>query len=172
MSWQEQLKTYENHKDWDAAIGLLQQVISSDQNDLDAYLSMNYLLMNLLVEEDYDKQKHDYYVGLLRKYFLESNTFFSTDSEYLFYTGITAFISEWYYDITIEEAKAMIDKAFDMEPDNKLYEWGHYAYIDMSNPDTMAKSLVCGKEVLANPSLVQKLKSKGALGNYILEIIG
>lgn len=50
----------------------MKNIIEQNPNDLDTYLEMNCLLMNLLVEEDYDKNKHEYYANLLKKYFIES----------------------------------------------------------------------------------------------------
>jgi hypothetical protein len=65
MSWKKQLAGFEHRKEWDEAIELMQHVIAENSYDLDACLSMNYLLMNLLVEEDYNRRKLDYCVGWL-----------------------------------------------------------------------------------------------------------
>ena len=104
MCWREQLKQYEYNKNWNAAIKLMQVVIDDNPNDIDGYLFMNYLLMDILVNEMYDNSKHDYYADLLKKYFLESYSRFSNNSEYLFYIGFIASMSEWYFDIEMEYA--------------------------------------------------------------------
>ena len=54
MLWQEQLKKLEDAQQWDFAVDLMQEVIAKNPDDMDAYMSMNYLFMNLLVEEDYN----------------------------------------------------------------------------------------------------------------------
>lgn len=87
MHWKNQLRQLEQLQEWDFAIDLMRQVIDEKLDELDAYLSMNYLLMNLLVEEKHDETKHDYYENLLERYFTELYTKFSTNAEYLFYTG-------------------------------------------------------------------------------------
>ena len=170
MNWKEQLAKYEHGKDWKIAIELMQITINDNPCDLDAYLCVNYLLMNLLVEEDYESSEHNYYAGLLKKYFLESYSKFSDNSEYLFYTGITAHLSEWYFDIDIAEAKAMIKEALCHEPENIIYKWGYYAYFDMSSGGNK-QQIAYAKAILRESSIKKMLKSKGALGEYILEIM-
>lgn len=171
MNWKEQLENNEQAKDWKSAIELMQNTINDNPHDLDAYLSINYLLMNLLVDEDYESSEHDYYAGLLKKYFLESYSKFSHNPEYLFYTGITAHLSEWYFDIDIEEAKTMITEALRLEPENILYKWGYYTYLDMSNVNNKQQGIAYAKEILTTNSVKKVLKSKGALGEYILGIM-
>ena len=41
------------------------------------------------VNEMYDNSKHDYYADLLKKYFLESYSRFSNNSEYLFLSDLS-----------------------------------------------------------------------------------
>lgn len=77
MNWKAQLSKLEQGKNRKSAIALMQETINQNSNSMDAYLSMNYLLMNLLVEEQYDPNDHDYYAGLLKKYFIESYAKFS-----------------------------------------------------------------------------------------------
>ena len=109
----------------------MQDTISENDSNVDAYLSMNYLLMNILVEEQYDPNDHDYYAGLLKKYFIESYAKFSNNPEYLFYIGQIACLSEWYFDIEIEEAQSMMIKASEFESGNILYKWANYSDLDM-----------------------------------------
>ena len=93
MCWREQLKQYEYNKNWNAAIKLMQVVIDDNPNDIDGYLFMNYLLMDILVNEMYDNSKHDYYADLLKKYFhivgfrIIQNIFFISDLSLLCLNG-------------------------------------------------------------------------------------
>ena len=95
MCWREQLKQYECDKDWDTAIRLMQIVIDDNPNDMDGYLFMNYLLMDILVNEMYDNSKHDYYADLLKSIFLNhivdfriiQNIFFISDLSLLCLNG-------------------------------------------------------------------------------------
>lgn len=146
MNWKEQLKKYEYTKEWKSAIDLMWKTIDDNPQNLDAYLCVNYLLMNLLVEKDYESSERNYYAGLLKKYFLESYSKFSNNPEYLFYTGITAYLSEWYFDIDIEEAKTMIKEASRLEPENVFYKWGYYTYLDMSNESNKQQGINYAKK--------------------------
>lgn len=171
MLWKKQLAKLEHAKQWDRAIKYMQNIVTKNPDNLDAYLSINYLLMNLLVEEDYDNTKHDYYASLTKKYFDESYAKFSNNPEYLFFTGITAFMSEWYFDIDREDAKKMLFKALDLEPDNLLYQSTYYLYLDKKDPNNIQPLLDYANKVIASDSPIKTLlKNKGSLGAYILEI--
>ena len=50
MEWKESLRKLERNKQWDEAIEFMQEVIAQNQDDMDAYIAINYLLMNLIVE--------------------------------------------------------------------------------------------------------------------------
>lgn len=168
MNWKEQLSEIENSKDWKYAIALMQEVIRENSKDIDAYLMTNYLLMNLLVEEQYNLDEHDYYAGLLKKYFIESYTKFSNNPEYLFYIGQIASISEWYFDIEIEDVQNMMKQASKIEPDNILYKWVNFRELDMRDSCNKKKMILYAKQVLSNLKIKEELKSKGALGKYLL----
>jgi len=168
MNWKEKLSKIEQSKDWKSAITLMQNTISENDSSLDAYLSISYLLMNLLVEEQYDPNDHDYYAGLLKKYFIESYAKFSKNPEYLFYIGQIACISEWYFDIEIEEAQSMMKKASEFEPNNILYNWANFSNLDMRDSQNKGKMISYAKKALSEPKVKEELKSKGALGNYLL----
>lgn len=98
MCWKEQLKQYEYNKDWDAAISLMQVIIDDTPDELDSYLCMNYLLMDILVNEMYDNSKHGYYADLLKNIFLNhivdfriiQNIFFTSDLSLLCLNGTLA----------------------------------------------------------------------------------
>lgn len=121
MLWKELLRKMETAKQWDFAIDFMKEVIAKDPNDMDAYMAMNYLLMNLLVEEDYDRSKHDDYAQILKEYFDESYEKYSHNPEYLYYMGRIAYMSEWYFGIEMEDARRMLYEAMHLEPDNILY---------------------------------------------------
>lgn len=167
MNWKEQLSKLEQSKDWQSAIALMQETINQNSNSIDAHLSMSYLLMNLLVEEQYDPNDHDYYAALLKKYFIESYAKFSNNPEYLFYIGQIACISEWYFDIEIEEAQSMMKKASELKPDNMLYKWANYSGFDTRNQAKKEKLILYAKQALSEPEVERELKSKGALGKYL-----
>lgn len=145
----------------------MQETINQNRSSVDTYLSMNYLLMNLLVEEQFDPNEHDYYVGLLKKYFIESYAKFSNNPEYLFYIGQIACISEWYFDIEIEEAQSMMKKASEIEPDNILYKWANCIGLGIRESRNREKMILYAKKALSESGVKRDLKSKGALGEYL-----
>lgn len=172
MNWRLRLNELTIDKKWNLAIELMEKIITENPQNLDAYLSINYLLMNILVEEDYETKQHDQYANLLKKYFLESYSKFSNNPEYLFYTGITAFMSEWYFNIDIEDARKMIVDALKLDPENLLYKWGYNTYLDMENVENNKKAQQYALTITEENSPYRKrLESKGFLGKYILEIM-
>ena len=172
MNWKNDLKKLEDTKNWDFAINLMQKIIIEDSS-VDVYLMFNYLLMNLLVEEDYDRSSHEYYAKLLEKNFLESFSKFSNNPEYLFFTGMTAFMSEWYFNIEIEDAEKMLQTAMQLEPSNVLYKWGYYGLLKVEkNEEDKKKAMPYAKLILdVNSPIKKALETKGSLGEYILEIM-
>lgn len=167
MNWKEQLRQLELKKDWDTAIEFMQHVIEKNPNDIDAYLLMNYLLMNLLVEEDHNEDKHDYYEYLTKKYFDESYTKFSNDPEYLYYTGRTACMSEWFFDVNLEPS-VLIKKAQELNPSNLVYQWNKYFRLPGSIDERAPENLKYAQLVLQENSPIKKeLATKGSLGEYI-----
>lgn len=172
MNWKLLLNDLILKKKWDESIQLMKKVIAENPKDLEAYININYLLMNILVEEEYSAEQQVDYSNSLKKYFLESYSKFSNNPEYLFYTGITAFISEWYLDIDIEDARKMILNAVNIEPENIIYKWGYYTYLDMSNIENNQKSLQYSLIIIDNNNPYKKiLESKGPVGKYILNIM-
>jgi hypothetical protein len=65
----------------------------------------------------------------------------------------------------------MIKEALYLEPENLLYKWGYYTYLDMSNTDNKQQSVTYAKEILGSSPIKEMLRSKGALGEYILGIM-
>lgn len=169
-TWKKYLRALEQEKKWDDAIAFMEQTIQRYPNNKDTYIFMNFLLMNLLVEEDHDKSKHDYYEHLAKKYFDESYTKFSSDAEYLFFTALTAVMSEWHFGIDVKDYDEMFLKAKSLAPDNLLYQYAYYL-----NPDsTVTRQAAQSYAQMAldeNSPIKQELKTKGAIGEYFFEIL-
>lgn len=170
MQWKEHLRNLEHKQDWDEAIAFMQQIIKDNPNNMDAYLFMNYLLMNLLVEEDYDRTKEHHYRRLLKQYFDESYTKFSDNAEYLYLTGKTAVMCELLFGIDVKDYEAMIEKAKKLDPSNLVYKENYYWELKEKNPKHPELIEYC-KLVLSDDSPIkEQLKTKGALGEYLLEL--
>lgn len=168
--WQKQLKELENKKNWDAAILLMESVITESPT-VDSYLAMSYLLMNLLVEEDYDDSKHDYYATLSKKYFKEGYQKFSRNLEYLFFIGRIASMSEWYVNLNTEDVFSILKAPALIEPKNQLYLWNSYSASNWRDSRNKALSDSCVEKIVNDPGLIDMLQSKGSLGEYIVDIL-
>lgn len=171
MNWKEILKQFEDKKMWDNAIEFMENFIKDNPNSLEAYLSICYLLMNLLVEEDYNEKKHDYYAKLTKKYFDESYTKFADNPEYLYFMGRIACMSEWYFGIEIEDANQMLEKAAQLDPENLIYKWDYYASLSKENPSNQEVIDYANLILQQHSPIANSLKMKGSLGEYILEMM-
>lgn len=169
MTWKEVLRQLEYKQDWDTAIEYMEHIIQENPNDMDAYIYMNYLLMNLLVEEDSNASKHDYYASLAKQYFDMSYAKYFEVAEYLFYTGITAVMSEWYFGIEPEDYNKMLIKSMELEPNNSVYHWKHIIHLKEKDPANHKELNEYYALVLKEGSMIRKtLEAKGAIGQYIL----
>lgn len=166
--WKKYLRALEEIKEWDFAIDFMKGVIKENPDNKDAYMFMNYLLMNLLVEEDFDREKEYYYRTLTKQYFDESYAKFSGDAEYLYITGKTAVMGEWFFGIDQPDYEAMIEKAKQLEPDNLVYKENYYWQLSEKNskdPELIAYA----KAILSkNSPIKEQLATKGAVGEYLL----
>jgi hypothetical protein len=170
--WKKQLRLLEQNKQWDEAIALLEEVLAGNSDDLDAYICLNYLLINVLIEEDFDDAKHDFYARTAKQTFVDSCHKFHNNAEYLFFTAITCYIAEYYYDIDYAQVQWMIKRALELEPENILYKWGYYLYLHQNDREHGKKGLPYAHVILDKDSQMHKyLESKGAIGFYILDIM-
>lgn len=168
MNWKQHLIKLEHDKKWDEAIVFMEGIVTKSPHDVDAYLSILYLLMNLLVEEDYNDDKHDYYESLSKKYFADSYSQFSNNPKYLFFVSRIAYMSEWYFDVTTDFVDGMIEKAVQLDPENSLYLWGHYMNADTGIDETKVAILNYAHFLLAHEESIRlQLQELGSLGEYV-----
>lgn len=175
MTWQQELRTLENRESWDQAIELLKKAIAQNPADMNAYISMNYLLMNLLTDENEDEDEvsnFSSYETLAKKMFKDSYAKFSENAEYLFFTAVTASMAETCFGIEQDEAHAMFAKAKKLEPKNILYQWGYCAYVDVDSKDSQKAASEYAKTIAKSSSPIKAmLLAKGSLGEYVLEMM-
>lgn len=168
--WKEILQKLEHEKRWDEAIQFMQYILLHNQDDKDAHIFMNYLLMNLLGEEDYDSGQFDYYAKLAKWYFDDSFAKYADDAEFLYIIGKTAVMGPWHFGIDQKDYEAMIDKARRLDPDNLVYKEPYYWDLSRSNPKSPELIAYAHLVLSENSPIEQQLKSKGAVGAYLLEI--
>lgn len=167
MDWKKYLETLEKDKDWAGATDLIQQVTTNNPSDKEAYIRGIYLLLNILLEEDYPEDKHHMMASSLKRYFQESYPKFSNDPEYLFFIGYFIELADWYFgEDKLELANEMTKKASEIEPDNILYKWSWR----FSEGDPLSEYYA--EQLLKyDKQKIDWLKSKGAPGAYIVDVI-
>lgn len=171
MHWKEVLQRLEWQKNWDTAIEYMEHVLQKNHDDMDAYIYMNYLLMNLLVEEDHNHLQYnlEYYANLAKDYFDLSYAKYSENSEYLYYTALTAVMSEWYWGIEVEDYDRMFEKAIQLEPNNPVYHWQHIISLKEKDPANHKELREYYELVLKEDSEIRAiLEARGAVGQYLL----
>lgn len=190
MNWKDKLSILEQSDDFDVAVFFMQKVIKEHSADVDAYIYMLFRLMDTIVEHAcyfsnvsrtpvsdikkmYYDMKEDYYSELAIKYFNEGYARFSENAEFLYYVGITAAMSEWYFNIEREDYDKMLAKAMTLEPHNPLYKDSYYFNLAHSLDENDKNAVkIYALSILNNNSNIQNmLKSKGAVGAYRLEIL-
>jgi len=165
--WQQKLKQLEDNKQWDTAIEFMEMTLKN-RTDRDVYIALIFLLMNLLVEENFDISKHDFYAEKLKHYFAQSYPLFLHDPEYLFCIGITAVMSEWYLDLTQKDWEHMLQEAYRLAPNNILYQWAYYSSLDLDIPDNKKIAHSYAQLITEkNSKLFEELHKRGAFGDYI-----
>jgi len=188
MIWKEKVKILEQHDDFDVAVFFLEQVIKENPDDVDAYIFMLFRLMDTIVEHachfsnvsrtpvsdiksKYYDTKEDYYESLAKRYFKEGYAKFSDNAEFLFYVGITAAMSEWYFGIETQDYERMLDKALLLDPDNFLYKSLYYKGLDMKRESNKEEVVKYAQEVLYHESRIKNIVAdKGAAGECCLEL--
>lgn len=167
MSWESEIVSIEHRDDWKSAIELLK---GQSFDNPEIYLRVMFLLLDLVVEGQYTKEEHDHAAKELRKVFDASNQKFSNIPEFLFFAGIMIYIGEWYFGMdSVDAATDMLQNAMQMEPDNTLYRWGYYSTIDQRLEwNTNLKLQLSEQLLFEETARLDWLKSKGALGNYIV----
>ncbi|SEW51567.1 hypothetical protein [Chitinophaga arvensicola] len=173
MNWKVHLEQLERNKDWKSATVFMQQVIDDNPDQAEVYISIIYLLHNILVEEDYPESDHDYFAKVLGYYFEKSYKKFSDNAEYLFFAGKILHIAEWYFGVDddlkpIEKRLAfqMQKSAFEKEKSNVLFEWAYRFSLGDGIAEYLADQIL-----LYDKAAVEWLKSKGFPGYYVLGVL-
>jgi tetratricopeptide (TPR) repeat protein len=170
MDWKGKLQVHEEAGDWREAISLLNSELEM-QMDRNKILRLNYLLMDALVEREYSPEEFDNYSKMIKKYYRLSYGEFCEDPYYLFFTGLTAHISEWYFEIELEEAKFMLQKAAEAIPTDNLFLWGYWSYCATGVADREKNLVSAARAFLHDHISVEKTLSLGSLGQYTLEAV-
>jgi hypothetical protein len=163
---------FEKNKQWSEAYKLIPDLLTSDSESPDNWIRILYFLHNLVLESlpitntDLDSAKIE---KELLEYFGEANKRFASNAQYLFFMGIIGHIAEWYWGEANENfAFSMSKKVFQLEPNNRLYEWGSLD-VDRSEVDKK-RAATLAKFLYDDPLVRDWLLKRGFPGRYVLEI--
>lgn len=167
MNWKDEMRLIEMSNDWRASIRLVENV---DEDEPAVYLRVMFVLIDFLVDGQYTKDDHNYAWDKLKEIFDKSYCRFSTNPEFLFFSGVMIYISEWYFGMeSVEPATFMLKSAMCIDPGNVLYEWGYYATINQIPEENTNMKLQLSEKLLFDETLkLDWLKSKGQLGQYVI----
>jgi len=167
MDLKNELLLIEKKNDWEGAIQLLD---NGNDHELDIHLRVMFLLIDFLVEGQNTKKEQDYAAIKLIEFFEKSTRKFQKKAEFLFFTGIMAYMGEWYFGMdSVDPAAAMLKGAMDIDSNNTLYKWGYYSRIDQRlEENTDLKIQLSEKLMFKENSRIDFLKRKGLLGKYVL----
>ena len=171
--WPVYLFKLEKECKWNKAIAFMEKIINDDPDDVWAYVSLLYLLMDLMVENhpeiDYEGME-EYYMPTAKKYFWESYSKFCNDSEYLYYMAISVNLSPWYLDVSDELMNDMFERAEEAEPDNPVYQLHKYKEISEKDPENEEVYNIVQLNISKNSPTIKILTDKGSIGEYLLRL--
>jgi tetratricopeptide (TPR) repeat protein len=149
------------------------EFIEDEKNQsLDNFLRVLFVLLDFLVDGQYTQDEHEFFSTKIKEIFSKAKLKFSSNYDFLFFVGVMIYVAEWYFGIdNIDEAKFMLEDALKSNPDNIVYKWGYYSITDQrAEVNTKIKQLI-SNQILRDNLILEWLKSKGLLGEYILGII-
>lgn len=150
----------------------LEYIKEKRNQNLDSYLRVLFVLLDFLVDGQYTQDDHDFISIKIKQIFNEAKFKYSNNSDFLFFMGIMIYITEWYFRINnIDKAKNILENTIKSNPDNILYKWGSLIAIDQRFEVNTKIKFFLSKQILNDNSILERLKSKGLLGEYLLGII-
>ncbi|HEX2977741.1 MAG TPA: hypothetical protein VHO47_01335 [Candidatus Babeliales bacterium] len=169
MNWKEELKKLEDAREWDEAIAFMQKVIDKNPDNMDAYMFMNYLLINLLVEDpDRDISYVAKYAPLAKWYFDESYAKFSENAEYLYITATIGVIGDFFWKLDLKDIDKMFRKANILASNNLVYKDLYYYDLRSQNAQHPELIAYCKMILSENSPIKEQFQDKGSLGKYII----
>ena len=169
--WRLELKKLAKAERWHDIIILMEQVIQKNSDDMWAYISFIYVLMDIIVEPhegiEYGQEP---YKTLAEEYFKKSYPRFCQNPEYLYCTATALIMSPWFVDAPDELVYSMFDRAKEMDPYHPLYHCLDYEKIVEKDCENESINLIVKKNISENSPLINFLKDKSIIGEYLLEL--
>ena len=181
MNWREIVAEDFKNETFDSVITLLKQNIENNIDPLASTIELIYVHWYIVLEV----RKFPYAGKTDEEWFHELNCVYQTyspqwldDAEFLFYTAYMgssfceAFIGQSY-----EERCSMFEKAYNMYPDNLIYQWGVYVNVEHEYRE-QGREAEWKKEndrratvILTHDECVQAIKKYPLLGEDLLWLL-
>lgn len=169
MESQSVLSTIERERNVYQAVEYIEKY---NDKSLDAYLRVLFILLDFLVDGQYTEEEHLFFSSKIMNIYNDARAEYSNHNEFLFFSGIMIYIAEWYFGITnTDVATSFLYKAMHSDSENIIYQWGFFSIIDQRVEINTEKKFRLSKKILDDKLIVEWIKQKGLLGEYLLGLI-
>ena len=154
---EEKIKQYIANKNWTMAVDSLYNLVTANPTNIRYSINFIYLLHDIIMEQDYPDEQHDYFAQLLKSEFDRSYQLFNADAVYLFFVSQLLNYAEWYFGLE-DEGKPLADMlafklrlaAWQKEPNNILYEWsGRFSEGEEQRRFDLANQILSDEKIIA-----------------------
>ena len=164
-----EITSIEESENWLGAISLLH---IQEENNLNVTIRGIFVIAYFLVEGQYNSSEYLYMTENLQDIYKKAKIKFQDNCQFMFFSAITIYLGEWYFNLEIEIAEQMLAAAKNLEPNNILYEWGYIAYINRNcNVNKELKLKLSEQLLFKDPASISLLKELGLMGRYIIGIL-
>lgn len=165
--WKNELRRKINGKQWIDAIEFMKEIIYNNPESEDAYLNMIYLLEHVALETNAEESLQEQCMKALPGIYRESLHKFSGSASFLFYLGYITVWCCWIYGISDEDAMRMVDKAYEMEPSNKLYRFSIYQRLQGDYSEIQKYAI----DILNDRESISTIEALGPVGDYRIDCL-
>ena len=173
MNWKSKLRQLIDGERWEDALKFMDEVLESDSHSADSYLNYSYLLGEILMEAEFGTPLLDYCEIKIYQIYKEAMAQYSDDVDFLFWQSFLITRCDYFYNMDIYDAEAMMYKAYLAKPDDKLYQWARLT-VNNGDMDDEDEALHRGKikkyirAMFADEALLKRINEKGPVGEYWL----
>jgi len=139
---------------------MMPNVLIHEHYSIDAYLNYFFILEEIVTYPStaFDKTLFDKVKKLIVPLHEESMYRYSDNAEYLFWHGFMMLRWTWLFYPDDTESNMLLERAHEMEPDNKLYSWAISDWLERFN---------YGIEIINDDNLMNHIVHKGPVGIYL-----
>lgn len=168
MNWQEELRINFEKEDYEQSIILLKKELTEpfcNDEDLSLNLMYVYMYMFMLKKSSNTESQMIFLSENILAVYRTIREKYKDSAKALFYTAYNSSIAEWILDLDIKDIKDMYYRAWLLEPNNKLYEYGYYQFTLENQP----KANAAFEKVRNDEHCWNELKKMSILGDSLIE---